>query len=63
MEILSIKKWVESVSGNGHGYGDRFGYGIDLNSDMFTVEEFAKLCETNYGCEIIRKLMEDCENK
>ena len=38
-------------------------HGIDLNSDMFTVEEFAKLCETNYGCEIIRKLMEDCENK
>ena len=38
-------------------------HGIDLNSDMFTVEEFVKLCETSYGSEIIRKLMEDYENK
>ena len=38
-------------------------HGIDLNSDMFTVAEFVKLCETSYGSEIIRKLMEDYENK
>ena len=38
-------------------------HGIDLNSDMFTVEEFVKLCETSYGGEIIRKLIEDGENE
>lgn len=38
-------------------------HGIDLNSDMFTVEEFVKLCETSYGGEIIRKLNEDGENE
>ena len=38
-------------------------HGIDLNSDMLTVEEFVKLCETSYGGEIIRKLNEDGENE
>ena len=38
-------------------------HGIDLNSDMFTVEEFVELCETSYGGEIIRKLNEDGENE
>ena len=38
-------------------------HGIDLNSDMFTVAEFVKLCGKSYGSEIIRKLMEDYENK
>ena len=38
-------------------------HGIDLNSDMFTVEEFVELCETSYGSEIIRKLNEDGENE
>ena len=38
-------------------------HGIDLNSDMFTVEEFVELCKTSYGGEIIRKLNEDGENE
>ena len=38
-------------------------HGIDLNSDMLTVEEFVKLCETSYGGKIIRKLNEDGENE
>ena len=33
-------------------------HGIDLNSDMFTVEEFVELCGKSYGGEIIRKLAE-----
>ena len=36
-------------------------HGIDLNSDMFTVEEFVELCGESYGGEIIRKLAEDEE--
>ena len=38
-------------------------HGINLDSDMFTVAEFVKLCETSYGGEIIRKLNEDGENE
>lgn len=37
-------------------------HGINLDSDMFTVEEFVELCRKSYGGEIIRKL-EDGENE
>ena len=32
-------------------------HGINLGEDMFTVEEFVKLCENSYGGKTIRKLM------
>lgn len=52
--------WHNKLTGSCKMGRDTFvkNHGIDLETDMFTVEEFIALCEDNYGWNVVKSLKE-----